>query len=299
MKIQTKTRAEIRMKTRLIGFGCCLLGFILHPCQAQVIAPQSLILPPKSVDETKEELSIAPKSVRKMPVLKDTTDTKAYFGATNFSAVDNVSFSISPNGSALFAEFLSDYLYLGKKVGYARVGFGALVETGKANKTEGTQNTEPTSISQFLSTGGNGMMYIFVPMLSASTYHDGYELARASVVFLPRVGVDIPALNGAVLNPAYNVDTGIEMQGIMRSASKLFQFFGQVRGSFVFGSSDFYANVGLPLTRQQPFVLGRWTAGVDLASLVRISITKAFINTHQFSHNPTILSVQLVNRIKR
>lgn len=277
-------------------------------CQAQNIAPQSLELPPQlkrasnassgdSPELAAEAVLKKTREVWKMPVLPDSARARTFFGATHFTSVDNVAFSITPNGSALFAEFMSDYLYLGKKIGYARVGFGGLVETQRKN--DAPEDNAQTTFTQFLSTGGNGMMYVLIPLSKVSSYHDGYELMRASLLFLPRIGVDIPALNGAIVNPAYNVDSGIEAQAMMRSASKVFQFFGQVRTSFVFGSDDFYRNIGLLQAQQKPFFLGRWTAGVDLASLIRVSITKAFINTADFQESPTILSVQLINRIKK
>ncbi|MBL7979757.1 MAG: hypothetical protein JNN12_15580 [Bacteroidetes Order II. Incertae sedis bacterium] len=221
-------------------------------------------------------------------VLATLPDAKNYFGGETGAAVDNVSFSLSKNGATLFAEFLSDYLFLGKTLGYGRIGFGALVNTG--------QDSTKTTMAQFLSGGGNGMMYLYVPIVTKSAFHERYEMARVSLVFLPRVGLDIPALNAAITNPGYNADIGFEAQGLLLSVSKTFQFFAQTRLSAVLGSDDFYRHLGLTSKQFHPFVSGRWTFGVDLNSLIRISVTNAFLEPKRSQQSPVILSVQLINR---
>ncbi|HRK75520.1 MAG TPA: hypothetical protein PLL64_14645, partial [Rhodothermales bacterium] len=236
------------------------LGLSTIFCRAQ-IAPQALKSKPESEKkETLEEDLTDPargdspkiqgkdqKPGRKA-VLATLPDAKNYFGGETGAAVDNVSFSLSKNGATLFAEFLSDYLFLGKTLGYGRIGFGALVNTG--------QDSTKTTMAQFLSGGGNGMMYLYVPIATKSAFHEHYEMARVSFVFLPRVGLDIPALNAAIANPGYNADIGFEAQGLLLSVSKTFQFFAQARFSGVLGSDDFYRHLGLTSKQFHPFASG-------------------------------------------
>lgn len=288
------------MKPFFFWAFCLLLGVEI---KAQ-IAPQSLKTKPESpsleVKTEEEDLTDDPargdtpdsggenKKTARKAVLATLPDAQNYFGGETGAAVDNVAFSLSKNGTTLFAEFLSDYLFLGKTLGYGRIGFGALVNTG--------QDSTKTTMAQFLSGGGNGMMYLYVPLVTQSAFHERYEMARITLVLLPRIGLDIPALNAAIANPGYNADLGLEAQGLLLSVSKTFQFFAQARLSCVLGSDDFYRHLGLSSKQFHPFASGRWTFGVDLNSLIRISVTNAFLEPKRSQKSPVILSVQLINR---
>lgn len=245
---------------------------------------------PEDFLESAEEDSVATNpnaGKRRRPVLATATEAKAYFGGDNKLAVDNVAFSFSKSGATLFAEFLSDYVDFGNPIGFARIGFGALINSGKS-----TENT----LTQFMSGGGNGMMYLYLPVVSQSFPKARTEKARASLIFLPRIGMDIPTLNASIANPGYNADLGFEGQGLAASYNRVFQFFALVRLSAVFGSNDFYTNMGLP-EGQKAFPMGRWTFGVDLNGALRISVTKPFIEPDRpTGKTPVMLSVQLVNR---
>lgn len=246
-------------------------------------------------EERAEENTTAKKRrLKAAPILKTSKDAQAFFGQSPDEAgavVDNVSFSHSAEGTSLFAEFLSDYLYLGK-LGYGRIGFGALVNAAK--------DQSQTTLSQFMSGGGNGMLYLFLPI--ASTYNPqanqrSNEILRANLIFLPRLGLDIPALNTAIINPGYNADVGLEVQALMASESKLFQFFGSMRGSIVVGSTSFYQNLGLGATDVQPFPTARYAFGVVLNRLIRISFSRTLLTKRRDGlPNPIVLSVQLINR---
>ncbi len=255
--------------------------------QAQNLSP--FTLPPKNVlmamDYEKKEKKKTMR-VRFLPVLKDQSDLEPYFGGVKNTVARNVGLSISSNSGSLYAELLSDNIYL-SKLGFGRIGFGALIDN--------SDDTSAASFDRFFNAGGNGIMYLLLPVIYYQTSSDEVTNARADLVFLPRVACDIPALNSTIEDPTYNTDIGFEGRGFMNTVSDKFSFFAQARFGCTFGSKKFYENLGLNENNRKVFFSSKWTLGVDLKSLIRISISKPWFGPEEIVKNqPLIVGVQFV-----
>ena len=241
-------------------------------------------LPPKTVASAMRQGEA--NRVRFLPVLKEEFQLEAYFGDTKNTVARNVGLSISSNSGSLYAELLSDNIYL-SKLGFGRIGFGALI----AN----SDDTTAASFDRFFNAGGNGIIYLLLPLIYYQPSNQGFAKARADLVFLPRVASDIPAMNSTIEDPTYNVDIGLEGRGFMNSVTEKFCFFAQVRVGYVSGSKKFYENLSLAENNRNSFVSSKWTFGVDLKSLIRISVSKPLFGPAEIVKNqPLIVGVQFI-----
>ncbi|MCK6542448.1 hypothetical protein L6Q79_07170 [bacterium] len=219
------------------------------------------------------------------PAQGDTTIAKNYFGSLSLSTGENIQFAFTDDRSSLYAEFISDYLYM-PKLGYAKVGFGAQIDAGN--------DTTKASAQRFFSTGGNAIMYLALPLI---TYGKS-ESRRLDVFFLPKFAWDFPALNSSAEHFTYNNDIGGELHLSAVTVSEKFKFFSITRVSYVDGDRKFHQNLGRS-EQNKGFYFGKWVIGLDLVSLIRVSASKPFMGpTQAFAKYPLTVSVQLVKVVQ-
>lgn len=218
--------------------------------------------------------------------LTSAAEAEAFYGG--FKVADVVAFSLGDQAT-LYSELISDNLFLWAGKGFARVGVGALVGA--------SGDTAATTISQFFESGGNATVYLSIPAyrwinyLTDQTSSTPFRTADASVNLALRG--DVPALNAAVEDPAFNAFAGITLQAVQRTSENRFRFFGIVHSGWVWSPQDeFYQNLGASRPEAGLLML-KATAGFDLNELIRIGAS-AGVSTLAGVSLPLRLSVQLL-----
>jgi len=218
--------------------------------------------------------------------LRSSAQARRYFGGLEVGNV--VALSVGDDRSTLYTELVSDNLFTMSSLGYARVGFGALV----AN-----DDTTETTVQQFFAGGGNGVGYVAVPVYRwVNIVADGTSirpLRRADLGFTAAVRGDIPALNAAVEDPAGSFYMGGRVDALQHSSTDLFRFFMVADGGWVRGTEAFYDNLDLADVPEWGSLSAKLTAGVDLNQLIRVGISRGW-STLDSVNLPWRLSVQLL-----
>jgi hypothetical protein len=209
-----------------------------------------------------------------------------YYGGLRIG--DVVAFTVGDNRSTLYTELVSDNLFTMAWLGYARVGFGALV----AN-----DDTTETTVQQFFAGGGNGVGYISAPFFRwVNAVTDGNTtrpLRRADIGLNLAVRGDIPAFNAAVENPAASFYLGARVDALQHSSADRFRFFVVGDGGWVRGTSAFYENLDVGNAPEWGALTAKLSGGVDLNELIRIGVSRGW-STLETVELPWRLSVQLL-----
>ncbi len=230
------------------------------------------------------------------PVATSPAEADSLFGANGFEAVTSVGLTFSAGDGAFYSEFLSDNLAVFAKLGYGRVGFGALVQSKDVSEDSGAGETDvvaETASERFLAAGGNGVIYYAVPVAAyGAGFNEQDKTVQAQLMLSPRLGLDIPSLSAGTSAFNGNLDLGMTLSTQLLSHRGVFNFFGTLRAGWVAWASDeFYANLG----RESGFAYGSIEGGVILQDLIRIGVKGAFAGPRELlDAAPFSVSVQLV-----
>ena len=216
---------------------------------------------------------------------------EAYFGGLRVGG--SAALSVGEDQRALFTELVSSNLNL-SKLGFARIGFGALVATND-------DSTTATTADQFFQSGGNAALYLSVPLMYRFVvYEEGAEprLARRyDLLGTLTVGTDLPALNAAADEFAVVVQAGPELQVVQNATDDAIRLFAQASGGVNWGSDDFFNNLQVGEERGWAgfFASAKLTAGIDLNNLIRVGVAKGWSSVGGLSR-PAQIVVQLIPR---
>lgn len=232
-----------------------------------------------------------------LPVATNAAQADSLFGAQGFEAVTSVGLSFADGDGAFFSEFLSDNLAVVLPLGYGRMGFGAFVQSKdvKSDSTAAAQENvaRETAVERFVAAGGNAMFYYALPLIAYdASFNDRPTSMRAQVMFLPRIGLDVPALNAGTSEASGNLDLGVTINTALLSDKSVFNIFGSLRGGWVpLASDDFYELLG----RDSGFAYASVEGGVVLQQLIRIAVRGAVSGPKALRDAaPLAVSVQLL-----
>ena len=196
-------------------------------------------------------------------------EADAFFGG--LETLNSMALTVgNKKSAALYTELLSDNIWIGSRLGFARVGFSAQVETQ-------ADSAKPT-VEQFFQGGGNAVLYAAKPLMSWMNYfglpNEEKKLFRRVDVFLTgALAGDIPKLAAEGAVSAASGRAGAAMQGYWAANKSLFRFFGDGNVNYVHGFSDgFYDNLVAGAVEKKGFVAASASVGVDLAQLVRVGV---------------------------
>lgn len=212
-----------------------------------------------------------------LPVARNTAQADSLFGAQGFEAVTSAGLSFAGGDGAFYSEFLSDNLAVVLPLGYGRMGFGAFVQSKdvESDSTVAAKDdvARETAVERFVAAGGNAMFYYALPLVAYDASFNGRPTSmRAQVMFLPRVGLDVPALNAGTSEASGNLDLGLTLNTALLSDQAVFNIFGSLRGGWVpLASDDFYER----FDRNRGFAYASIEGGVVLQQLIRIAVRGA------------------------
>jgi hypothetical protein len=210
----------------------------------------------------------------------------AYFG--NFKVGDVVAFSLGDQ-STLYAELIQDNLFMSAFLGYARVGLGALVGAD--------DDSTATTVQQLFESGGNATAYLQLPIYRWINFvrdqKGAAPIRHADLGFAFALRSDVPQLNAAVEDPAFNTFTGLTLQALQHTSESRFRFFLNVDSGWIWSPQDeFYENLGISKPKAGLLMI-KSTAGFDLNQLIRIGASVG-TSSQKSVKLPVRLSVQLL-----
>ncbi len=212
-----------------------------------------------------------------------------FYGQPKSSIFTNVLFSFNNNSAAVRAELLSDYIFIGGR--YIRVGMTGLVENSK--------DTLDSDLNRFFNSGGNLMLYFHLPLFgyfhqtkneSFVYFHDDL---RFDISLVPQISSDIPALNSVITNPKWKTDIGLEVGALMNTINDTFRFIMQARLAYAFSNQPFIAS--LVEENRKAFAYGKFTFGLDIGSIYRLTISNYFFAPAKVKDNfPLSFGLQII-----
>jgi hypothetical protein len=230
--------------------------------------------------------------------LNSSAEANRYFGGLEVG--DVVAVTVGDDRATLYTELVSDNVFTWAGLGYARMGFGALVAANDDNDDDdaGAGEDEETTIQQFFAGGGNGSAYVAVPFYRwVNAVADGAvparPLRRADLGFTAAVRGDVPALNEAVESPAASFYLGARVDATQHSSTDRFRFFVVADGGWVRGTDAFYDNLDVETVPAWGSLTAKLTGGVDLNQLIRVGVSSGWSTLGSVSL-PWRLSVQLL-----
>lgn len=201
--------------------------------------------------------------------LSSSEEAKRYYGG--LSIADVVALGVGNDRSTLYTELVSDNLFTLAALGFARVGFGALVAS---------DDTTHSTLQQFFEAGGNAIGYVELPFyrwVNAVTDGDSIRpLRRADFGLTTAVRGDLPAGNKAVEELAGNIYVGARLDAIQHSTTDQFRFFLTGNGGWVRGTDGFYDNLDVNDAPEWGTWTAKLTLGVDVARWVRIGASRGW-----------------------
>ncbi|TDX00486.1 hypothetical protein [Dinghuibacter silviterrae] len=192
--------------------------------------------------------------------LRPATFTNYASAQGDFNVINLVQFQAQSGIASLYAELLAT------NIGHLRISFGSLIS---ANNDSSLQQQ---TLQSFLAGGGNAVLNVYYPIA---------YVRKNFFTFLweysPKIGGQIPGMgtynnnvtgNGQLLASDIYVD--------FTSFDNTLGVYGFLRGSYTFGSSDFYNNLNVP---HKIFGLLQLNAGLVLNSNIRISVSGPLAST--------------------
>lgn len=220
--------------------------------------------------------------------VKDTALARQYFGNDHLTIGNAVGFSYADSVASAYTELLQDYIFLGERLGIAKIGLSGIVS--------GSKDSAKTAAQNFFTAGGNASLYMRVPLYYFRSPNTMSPLLML-VEFMPKVSFEIPGMNVWLKNFTYNFDLGIEPYATVATINDVMKFFGEARISYVTGSEEFYKTIGLASENRNSFWLGKWTVGLLINDEFKIVVSKGFKvkNTpgELISNLPLAIGIQL------
>ena len=227
--------------------------------------------------------------------LETSEDADQFFGGIEVG--NSLAIRMGEKETALYAELLSDNLYLSAGLGYARLGFATQIVAAQDSAGEG----EGRTVDQFFQGGGNAMLYAALPLAVWINYAvdttKGPLRQFNSFATLAITG-DVPKLGASVKETAGSVRAGMQADLTWRTHNERLGLFCNLRGNYVRGFSDvFYENLlgpGVEIARWG-MVAGDYAVGVDLSKLIRVGVSGG-VSTQKSVSSEARLSVQLLQQ---
>lgn len=208
--------------------------------------------------------------------LKPSTFTNFASAQGDFNVINLVQFQAQSGTASLYAELL------GTNIGHLRISFGSLIS---ANNDSSVQKQ---TLQSFLAGGGNAVLNAYYPL--AYVRRNFFTMLWE---YSPKVGGQIPGMgtyNNSVTGNCQLLasDLYLDFTSIDNSAG-LYAF---LRGSYTFGSADFYDNLNIP---HKMLGLLQLNVGLVLNSNIRISVSGPLASTSGvLLHFPWQIGVQLM-----
>jgi hypothetical protein len=226
------------------------------------------------------------RKVRRFFPIEDTSSARGYFHSSGLATLQNVSLSATTGRFSIYTELVSDYMKIAGTLVRVSLG-GQLVSV---DSTDAGDSTAP-AIQRFFGAGGNALLNFAVPVF-VHIMDDSFARSMFTVIFSPKVALDLPAMNADAKKATGNIDIGFDMLGFFPSVAEKFRFSFQPRVSWVVGSKDFYRNLGIG----HSFGFGKLSVGIDVNDAIRICGAKAFFGPREIRDNaPWQVSVQLIS----
>jgi hypothetical protein len=199
--------------------------------------------------------------------LESSGEADAYFGGTRAGGVPTIRFGSEQ--TQIYSDLLSDNLYLSQALGFLRVGFATVVNTGSADSSR--------TVDQFFQGGGNAILYFALPQFVWVNYAvdtSRVPVRQVQTFWTAALASDVPKLGTSNTEPAASVRVGHQIDATWRTQNSRFGFFTNVRGNYIRGTSQFNRNlVGSAGTIPSWGMLALdYSVGVDLAKLIRIGV---------------------------
>lgn len=239
------------------------------------------------------------RSLRYGDVTNSLRQAQAYFSSQGFEVGHSLAYTTSSATTAVYTELASDFLYIGGPLGYSRIGFGGMVVDSKAAKEgEGEAAVEEkkaqSALDTFLAGGGNAVLFLATPFLHYESRAGGCADTRLDLLFVPRVGANIPEINSGAPATTGVMDLAFELQWVAVSVGQTFRFYGTARGGWARGSKEFYAGLGLADDEAKPFRYSRWELGLDIKGTLRISAARMGGGPASLMKGPAVVQVQVI-----
>lgn len=174
-----------------------------------------------------------------------------------FSLLNSVAMQITGDRGSIFSELLSDNFEV------VRFSVGTVIAA-----SADTLVTEQ-ALKRLMGGGGNTIVRLDYPLGFFNSERVTF-LCQAS----PKLGLDFPIMGTRTDVTTYNFNGGIEVYASIGSNENKVQFFGHGRSSYVFGTDDYYDNLGVP---RMPFFYSQLVLGITIFSNYKISV---FIPVH-------------------
>lgn len=203
--------------------------------------------------------------------------------------------SIGDNQTALYTELISSNANL-SKLGYARVGFGALVSADQ------DPDSTATTAEQFFQGGGNAALYAALPLayrfvVNRETSGDDPRLVRRyDLMGVLTLGADLPALNAAADEFALVGQLGPQFQIVQNATDDAIRFFVRGGAGVSLAHDDFFGNIRVSEGDRPAgnfFASANVTVGVDLNDLIRVGASSG-TSTLGGLNRPWQFTVQLI-----
>jgi hypothetical protein len=218
-----------------------------------------------------------------------------YFGDLRFGRTLSTVFDRDGEAS-LYTELASDNLYLGGWANYARLGFGSLVS--KSSVTPADTAGVEAATDQFFQSGGNAVLFLQIPGVFAlqSLKDSDTYFRRIDIYFSLRTGADVPAMGGAIEDPAFNGTASIIGEGVYRAVTDDIRLFASSEAGLLWATNTFYENAGAERAGGRtwlPLPVLKGFFGIEIGQTVRIGAT---VGGSAVFKQPAKVSVQIIPR---
>ncbi|REL32975.1 hypothetical protein DYD21_14260 [Rhodohalobacter sp. SW132] len=208
-----------------------------------------------------------------------------YYGGLRVGGASSL--NIVSNQRSLYTELISSNLNF-SYLGYARIGFGALITSG---------DDSVSTANQFFQGGGNAALFVSVPLAYRSVTSMEGNVAqlvrRHDLLATFTVGADLPALNTAADKFAVVTQFGPQYQLVQHSTDDTIRLFFLFDLGVGWGHNDFFANLNTETPRGGFFASSQMTLGLELNDIIRIGASRGTSTVENLSQSCGLV-VQLI-----